>query len=262
MNVVFGQTSLASDRHRLKRLRTETVSEITSANGIELYPTGLLKDSALSVNTIKGIGGFIDINGMEISTVGVLHQNRLNIASSVGVAPSPTSNVAVIWQDDGTVQQDGELMVTVNNGSTTVTGALKPWNTSRSYVHEPASDVTWNGTTRVLITNTDFTAEPGTYLVEMHCSFLGNGANNCWIELVSDPSGTPTRVDGSIQGFKVGSQRITVSKSFILTVASSTTFQMAFNSDGAGTGVAIDASIAATEDDPDSVASVAVVKIA
>lgn len=255
--------------HRVKRMRTNTIAEITSANGVELWSTGLCKDAALSCDTVTPFGPtlsqHVDLNGVRIFSVSDVRQRQLHLSGSLSAAPAPDANVAVIWQDDGTVQKDGELMATVNNGSGTVTGALVPWEPIRAGTHVPVADIAFNGTTNVVVPDCILTLEPGTYWVSFSITLFHSGVtDDSIVLLIEDPSGVPADVTNSmVAAGNVANIRNPISGSLVMVVAATTTYQLGFRwATSAGTSTALDYQIGVGQTDPDSTATLVAMKIA
>jgi hypothetical protein len=260
---VYGE----APERRVKRIKTNTVAEITADNGVQLWETGRCKDAALLCDTISTLGGasYVDMNSAHVYSATDVRYKQLQITSSLSAAPAPAADTAVIWQDDGTTHMDGDLMVTVNNGSSTVTGTLMPFTPIRQGVYENAvTDINFNGTTNVLVTDAILTLEPGTYWVAFAISLNFSVADEAIVLLVEDPTGVPADVTNSMVacgGF--AGRRHTAAGGLVMVVAATTTYQLAFRwATSADTAGGIDVVIGTGATDPDSTANLVARKIA
>lgn len=254
------------DRHPVKRQRINNIVEETSAAGVILYSNLLAKDSGVKVDNITGLGTVpqtIEIAGARVHYGVAPHYAAIGVTSSLGATPTPASNVATLWQTDGTTNVDGDFLTTVNNGSTTATNVLVPHSRYYQSTYTTSSDLNYNGTTNVLITDCTLSLPKGTFLVGYKFTVLANSTNISIGTLVEDPSGTPADTAGSVSASSGsnGSRRM-LHKVFPLTVGSATDYQLGFRSSGSGSGVGVDMVIGAGQADPDTCPTVWAVQIA
>lgn len=254
------------DAYPVKRMRINTISEETVDAGVTLYSSMLAKDSALKVDNITGLGSTpkpVEIAGVRVHT-GSVHRALVGVTSSLSATPTPSSSVATLWQADGTTNVDGDFMATVHNGSTTVTNVLAPAVRYYQGTYTTVIDINFNGTTTVLIPNCTLSLPKGTFLVGYKLAVNANGSTNSSIGVLrEDPAGTPADVAASLCAVKAANgTRHCLHKVFPLTVAAATDYQLGFRSSGAGTGVAVDASVGTGETDPDTVPTVWAVQVA
>ena len=255
-----------ADAYPVKRMRINTVVEETADAGVTLYSTMLAKDSGLKVDRILGPGSTplaVNLNGATMHYNGKAHYSAIGVTSSLTATPTPASNVATIWQADGTTNVDGDFVTTVNNSSTTATNVLAPAVRYQQGTYTTITDVNYNGTTNVLISGCTLSLKVGTYIVGYKMTLLANGTNASIATLVEDPLGTPADTAGSLSASGGASAtRRYLAKMFPLTVAAATDYQLGFRSSAAGSGVGVDMSIGNGEADPDTVPVVWAVQIA
>lgn len=254
------------DRYPVKRMRINTIAEETADAGVTLYSSMLAKDSGLKVDAILGPGSTpvaVNLNGATMHYNGTAHYGAIGVTSSLAATPTPASGVATIWQADGTTNVDGDFMTTVHNGSTTATNVLAPASRYQQGTYTTITDINYNGTSNVLISGCTLTLKPGTYIVGYKISLFANGTKSSIVSLIKNPSGTPADTAGSLSKSRGSTNtRRSLAKMFPLTVAAETEYQLAFRSDGVGSGVGVDMAIGTGEADPDTVPTVWAVQVA
>lgn len=267
-DLVFGRRT-NPDAFPVKRMRIGTISEAVADAGVVLHSALKCKDSSLYVDTIKGLGSTplpVQLDKAAVhyltSSTGILHEAAWSSLTPLSATPAPGDNIAQLWTADGTTNDDGDLVSTVNNATTTATNVLAPFARYFQSAYTTVTDINYNGTNNVLVTDTAVQLPPGTYIMGYKIVMLPASGTSTEVLVVADPTGTPVPATQSWSIFAGGS-RNSVAKIFVETVSATSTYQILFRcAGGSATTTAIDASVSAGETDPDTTPTLWALKVA